>query len=63
MRTMDAFWDRRALKYIHYRCGLQRPAPFSWPIVAGQMLVRSRAGAILAIAALAALSLTMLTAA
>ena len=60
MRTMEAFWDGRTLKSSTV-VWFTAAAASLVAIVAGQMLVRSRSGAILAIAALAALSLTMLT--
>ena len=60
MRTMDAFWDRRALDTFSI-VWFAAAGAFLVAIVAGQMLARSRAGSILAIAALAALSLMILT--
>ncbi len=57
---MDAFWDRRALNTFSI-VWFAAAGAFLVAIVAGQMLARSRAGAILAIAALAALSLMILT--
>lgn len=60
MRTMDAFWDRRALNTSSV-VWFAAAAALVVAIVAGQALARSRAGAILAIAALPALSLLFLT--
>ena len=59
MRTMDAFWDARALNSSSI-VGFAAATALLAVIVAGQMLARSRAGAVLTIAALAALALLFL---